>query len=590
MRSRLSLVQQIVSILVLILLIVFLTGYSMMFNIVYANLDHIYDQTQELLSATIRSTEADIGNVQDVLYNIIVSDTVQSAGSDYLRYLEDGNRHASRASMDMISNHVQQMIRPIALINCANILENDGSVRVIASSGYYRLNESMARKVDLAARAANGSPVCLPCEEPDAFILARALREKEELSMRPIAVVALYVDMAPIARTLSQQHDGIYLLEEENTGLRFTLGGNAQLAATIGAMPDISVSERGYALKDVSGERYFVTRFESPSLMFTYTVLLPYDEAFAQVQRSFSHYTRIYVFCCLLIILLATLLTRYATRDFTRLMTYVRILSDSSFRNTEPSADLHLTSKDSSALYATFNAMAHQVNELIYENYQKQLLLKETQLASLQAQINPHFLYNTLNSIYWMAKQSGDNRIAEMSDSLSKLLREAVNVSETLIDIDRELEIVFHYVRIQHQRYAQRMQLSFDVSEICNSCVIPKFTIQPLLGNAINYGVEKMLEPCAITIRIYTENGDCICQVKNQGPPPEENLMQKLRSGEIAAHGTGVGLLNIDQRIRSVFGEQYGVTVFRDHQTNETVAQARFKAVSAAEMEASNDG
>ena len=186
MRSRLSLVQQIVSILVLILLIVFLTGYSMMFNIVYANLDHIYDQTQELLSATIRSTEADIGNVQDVLYNIIVSDTVQSAGSDYLRYLEDGNRHASRASMDMISNHVQQMIRPIALINCANILGNDGSVRVIASSGYYRLNESMARKVDLAARAANGSPVCLPCEEPDAFILARALREKEELSMRPL--------------------------------------------------------------------------------------------------------------------------------------------------------------------------------------------------------------------------------------------------------------------------------------------------------------------------------------------------------------------------------------------------------------------
>ncbi|MGN1018816.1 MAG: sensor histidine kinase [Aristaeellaceae bacterium] len=589
MRSHLSLVQQIVGILVFILLVVFITGYSMMHTIEYANLDHIYAQTQELVSATIGSTEDDIAGVQEVLYNIIVSDTVQSACSDYLRYLDEGNRAASRISLDAIVNHIQQLIQPAGLVSCANLLCGDGTVRVIASRGYHRMPDDLAAQVDQAARAAQGAPVCIAAGEKDTFILARALREKQGLSMRHIAVVALYVDMRQIGETLTSRHEGVYILRQEEAGLCFVLGEGAD-SVDPGELAGLEMGERGYVLQDVGQVRYFVTRFIRSGQTFSYTVLLPYDEAFAQVERSFAHYVRIYICCCLAVILLAICLMRFATRDFSRLMTYLRGVSDSSFRNTELPESLHLTSRDTADLYAAFNAMARQVNELIYDNYHKQLLLKETQLASLQAQMNPHFLYNTLNSIYWMAKQSGDNRIAEMSDSLSRLLREAVNVSETLIEIDRELDIVFHYVRIQRQRYAGRMKLSFDVSEECNNLMIPKFTIQPLLGNAINYGVDKMLEPCAIRVRIFRKGDDCICQVTNQGPPPEDNLMDKLRKGEVTPHGTGVGLLNIDQRIRSVFGDAYGVRIERDEQAQETIAQARFRAMTAAELEAEHHG
>lgn len=585
MRSHLSLVQQIVGILVIILLLVFITGYSMMHTIEYANLDHIYAQTQELVSATIRSAEDEIAGVQELLYSIIVSDTVQTAGSDYLRCLEDNNRAGSRVSLDAIVNHVQQIIRPSELVSCANLLCGDGSVRVIASRSYHRMPDDLAAQVDQAAREAQGAAVCLDSGEKDTFILARALREKQGLSMRHIAVVALYVDMGQIGAALSAQHKGVYILSQESTGLRYVLG-DAAADMNPEALSALDLSERGYCLRDVGQVRYFVTRFAPPGQTFAYTVLLPYDEAFSQVERSFARYVRIYILCCLAVILLATCLTRFATRDFSRLMTYIRGVSDSSFRNIELPENLHLTSRDASDLYAAFSAMARQVNELIYDNYHKQLLLKETQLASLQAQMNPHFLYNTLNSIYWMAKQSGDNRIAEMSDSLSRLLREAVNISEPLIEVDRELDIVFHYVRIQRQRYADRLQLTFDVSEKCNNFMIPKFTIQPLLGNAINYGVDRMLGPCAISVRIFEEDGDCVCQVKNQGPPPEDNLMEKLRSGELTPHGTGVGLMNIDQRIRSVFGPGYGVSVYRDEQAEETIAQARFRGMTAAELEA----
>ena len=587
MRSRLSLVQQIASILVVILLIVFVTGYSVMYSIGEAHLDHIYAQTQSLMRAVISGVENELtGSAQSILYDIIVSDTVQAAGSEYLFHLAGGNRTASRTSLDVIGNHIQQQILPSTLILCANLVEEDGGVRVIASRGYRRMEKETAARVDALAREANGSQVYIPAGE-QMLILARQLREKRNLSMKHIAVVALYLDLSQIGKNLVQQRNGVYVLEHEETGYRAVFGQeNAQLpdADSLGG---IAIGEKGYVMESLNGERFFITRFEGSKQMFTYTVLLPYDEAFAQIQASFAHYTRIYVVCFLLIILLGTTLTRYATRDFSRLMNHIRSFSDSAFKDYGQHQPLHLTSKDSSDLYAAFNTMAQQVNKLIYENYQKQLLLKETHLASLQAQINPHFLYNTLNSIYWMAKQSGDNRIAEMTDSLGRLMREAVNTSESLIDIDRELEIVFHYVRIQHQRYAERMCLSFDVAEDCNNLVIPKFTIQPLLGNAINYGVGKMLEPCAISVRIYREGEDCVCQVRNQGPPPEENLMEKLRRGELAAQGTGVGLINIDQRIQSVFGEEYGVSVYRDEQSSETVAQARFRAMTAEEMEVS---
>lgn len=585
MRSRLSLVQQIIGILVIILLIVFFTGYSMMYSVGEAHLDHIYAQTQALMSAAITSTESGlIGDAQAILYNIIVSDSVQAEGSQYLQHIAGGNRTASRTCLDMIGNHIQQQILPSPLILCANLVEEDGSVRVIASRGYRRMEADLAAQVDALARAANGSPVFVPAGE-QRLILARQLREKRNLSMQHIAVVALYLDLNQIGQNLVQQRSGFYVLEHEDTGYRAVFGQQDASLPDADSLEGIVIGEKGYTIESLNGERFFITRFAGKKQMFTYTVLLPYEEAFAQIQASFGHYTRIYVICFLLIILLGTTLTRYATRDFSRLMNHIRSFSDSAFKDYGQHQPLHLTSKDSSDLYAAFNTMAQQVNELIYENYQKQLLLKETHLASLQAQINPHFLYNTLNSIYWMAKQSGDNRIAEMTDSLSRLMREAVNTSEPLIDIDRELEIVFHYVRIQQQRYAERMRLSFDVAEDCNNLIIPKFTIQPLLGNAINYGVGKMLEPCAISVRIYQEGADCVCQVRNQGPPPEENLMEKLRRGELAAQGTGVGLLNIDQRIRSVFGEDYGVTVFRDEQALETVAQARFRAMTADEME-----
>lgn len=209
----------------------------------------------------------------------------------------------------------------------------------------------------------------------------------------------------------------------------------------------------------------------------------------------------------------------------------------------------------------------------------KQLLVKETQLKALQSQMNPHFLYNTLNSLYWMARTAKMDTAADMISSLGILLREAISDKEFVITIDRELDIVCHYLIIQKHRYEERLNVVFDISEECSSLVIPRFVIQPLVENAIAYGLECMLDTCCITIRIFVREEKCICQVRNTGPEPEKELMRKLKEGNIQPRGNGIGLLNIQQRVQFVFGEEYGVDIFREN--DETVAQIRIKCIPA---------
>lgn len=139
--------------------------------------------------------------------------------------------------------------------------------------------------------------------------------------------------------------------------------------------------------------------------------------------------------------------------------------------------------------------MSLRMNELVRDNYTKQLLIKETQLQALQAQMNPHFLYNTLNSLYWMVTTAGMSA-ADMISSLGILMREAISDKEFMITVDKELDIVCHYLIIQKHRYEERLEVNFDVSDECSNLVLPKFVIQPLLENSIACGLECMLEPC----------------------------------------------------------------------------------------------
>ena len=217
-------------------------------------------------------------------------------------------------------------------------------------------------------------------------------------------------------------------------------------------------------------------------------------------------------------------------------------------------------------LHRHFDKMVYEYKQLNDESYNRMLLQKDAQYKLLQQQIQPHFIYNTLSLISWIACEHKDKEIVELTNALSRMMRKTLSFSEKTIPIKEELQLVEDYMLIQSKRYGRRLVFEINVPKEMEQIQIPQMTVQPIVENAVKYALEEMLEPC--TIRIYgrREAEREILIVEDNGFGFDENIIQKLASGEIKADGNGIGLQNIQKRIQFVFGEKYGLEFHRIEQ------------------------
>ena len=204
--------------------------------------------------------------------------------------------------------------------------------------------------------------------------------------------------------------------------------------------------------------------------------------------------------------------------------------------------------------------MAGRIQYLVRNNYVNQILSRDAKLKALESQINPHFLYNTLETINWRAKALKDQQISSMVESLGTLLRATLSSKKPLVTLDYEIGLAGSYMTIQKIRFEDRLLFHVECPEELGKALILPLTIQPLLENAIRYGMEEMMDTCEISIRTMKEGGLLIVEVSNEGSVFEDGLLEKLQDGTKNAHGFGIGLVNIHQRIQMLFGEAYGLS------------------------------
>lgn len=200
-----------------------------------------------------------------------------------------------------------------------------------------------------------------------------------------------------------------------------------------------------------------------------------------------------------------------------------------------------------------FDSMASEIESLINNDYKLKLDLKNMQLKALESQINPHFLYNTLDSIHWRAMAGGNEEISIMVESLGTLLRASLSQKHSLVPLKEELELVHRYLLIQKIRYEDRLLCTFLINgqpfslpaleneipleENLGKILIPPFTIQPLVENSIKYGLEQFPEECSIIIELSADQDHLLIQVKNNGSIFEEDLLEHLEHSESRTHG-----------------------------------------------------
>ena len=211
-------------------------------------------------------------------------------------------------------------------------------------------------------------------------------------------------------------------------------------------------------------------------------------------------------------------------------------------------------------LSKSFEHMVVRIQKLMEKVRQEEITLRKTELKALQAQINPHFLYNTLDAIAWLCEDGRSQDAEDMVTSLAKLFRISISKGHELITIEKEIQHAESYLKIQKFRYKNQFTYRFDVDEECLSYLCNKITLQPIIENAIYHGINRMVDEGEILIEVHQDQNDIILAVEDNGVGMTEEQCQEIMRKE-RGDRTGIGIKNVNDRIKIYFGEEYGLSI-----------------------------
>ena len=229
-----------------------------------------------------------------------------------------------------------------------------------------------------------------------------------------------------------------------------------------------------------------------------------------------------------------------------------------------------------------FNIMVAKIRELMIQNVREQELKRKIELQALQAQINPHFLYNTLDSIIWMAESRRHEEVVMMVSSLAKLFRLTISRGDEIVPIETEIEHITHYLIIQKMRYRDRLDFEIDVPAELLPYQTVKLLLQPLVENSIYHGIKNRRGKGVVRIAARKEKERILLQVIDNGVGMDRARVARLldRACPDAKSG-GVGVRNVDERIKLYFGDGFGLT-FESTRHVGTTANVWLPAILAA--------
>ncbi|NHN29998.1 sensor histidine kinase [Paenibacillus sp. S3N08] len=521
--------------------------------------EQLYSKSSQLLNLSSSGIENEMKKLDRLSYTIATDLQIQNLLLSLNEYTNEFEKYRIRS---YITDRLVQYGGNEKYIYSLEVLDLLSGEALAGQSS----KASSAKKrmvMEESAKGLGATRWIVPDQEEPYLIAAREIRSYQNFELDRIGTLTIRVYFDKIADTV------LAGTELKNGDLQIMSGDQIIYPSSTdktGKVAKIGVNEtqrKGYAIKPFNGQPYFVTHVQSEYLGWTYHSVIPFDKIFTKIVLMKNILFFGFILVLLIVMALAIKFARNLTKPIEELIGRMRQVQKGDFSLTGmDSPDWTSMQMDEVGhLKRTFRMMIQQINELITENYSKQITIKETQFKALQAQINPHFLYNTLESINWMAKSNGQPQISKMVESLGFLLRSSISLKETLITVGEELDIVMNYITIQRFRFEGRLVFELEVSEDAKASKLPKLTLQPLIENSIHYALESMLEPCHIRIWMKREQHKLILVVEDNGPGIEPNLLEQVRKGVAPTRGSGIGLSNIEERIVIAFGEGYGIFV-----------------------------
>ena len=398
-------------------------------------------------------------------------------------------------------------------------------------------------------RAAGGKFVLTENEGADrTFLRLSKVILSDDRDMRDLALLEVNIDVQILSTRLNQisvQKGLVYLLDDQGRILlpysHYHQDGNERFGeARSGAFIDRN--------------KHMVIIRPIHTVGWRVAADVPMREILAAGSALRGHVMAISAVAIAAVLLLAIYFSTYISRPvihISQVMNQVR----------EGDLDIRIDSSrqtgEMKTLYQSFNYMMDMIGDLIQEVYVAKIREKQSELAALQAQINPHFLYNTLDSINWMAIRYGARDIQKMVVSLATMLRYSLNNGQNLIAVQDEIKQVQSYINLQQIRFENCFESEIRIQEEMNSCII-KLLLQPLVENAIIHGFDEgQYENGHLTITGEIESGHMVFRVMNDGHQADLEVIQRILYPAEDVKPKSYGIKNVNDRLRHQYGEEY---------------------------------
>lgn len=324
--------------------------------------------------------------------------------------------------------------------------------------------------------------------------------------------------------------------------------------------------DKGSFASSLRGEQYLILHEKSQRSDLAVAAVIPYSDIHQHAYPILKYAALLLLLCVIVVVVFSTIISLKSTAPLIELQTLMGKVSGDEL----DVAAGYRGVDEIGVLCEQFNQMTARLNTLIKDNYQAKIresnletLEKEAQISALQQQINPHFLYNTLETIKWMAYEKGARDICDMVTALGKFFRGSISKQNGLISFEQEIEHLKTYLYIQEIRYCGKFDVIWKVSPEVLQKKTVKLILQPLVENAILHGMEEMESGGHIILRMREEDGHILCVVEDNGSGmTPERLRELTDSLHTESKGTGsIGVSNVYRRLHLYFGEDFSFQI-----------------------------
>ena len=461
-----------------------------------------------------------------------------------------------------ISNSVYRfcLYVPDEVMYAGNQYYFDGVSRLKERSDYVDLRYALNRGEDYVAisRERDGVDQQDTSQMVTLYHRIASKKEKEEeLGICSISVSAKYFQ--DIMKNANITSEGLVYLMSEN-GRMITSSNSSILQKMQKKGILLNYGAELFMEKRKEGQKeYYITRQNVDGASWQMILIIPENEYEDQYRFLWLSAALMLGSMIAVIVLMSYLLSGYYVGRLKKLNVEMTGLESGNLN-----ANLPITTEEDEIeeIYHNFNGMVQEVQRLMQEHYQLGKEVKMAEVRALQAQINPHFLYNTLDLINWISMDYGAEEIGTLTWNLARFYRLSLNHGKSLISIGEEVEHVEVYVNIENYHFDNAISLEVDVPEELKSYACLNIILQPFVENAIVHGIAEKpdIESCEIRICARREEQDIVFSVQDDGPGVDVKEMQKETQQDIRTAQHGYGVRNINFRLKLCFGEKYGVT------------------------------